>query len=394
MSVTSTDPAPAPVAAHDAAPPVAARVQWAHELSAPDLPVSVQEEATPDLFHTLAWFSHLYACGIERGDGLWIAKVMQSGDGAFLLPLQVSRGAKAAAFGPSLTSLSNYYSSLYGPVGNPAACTAAACHALASSLRRDAAHSAVIDLSPLDDAAPLLRYLRKGLAAEGYATDTYFCFGNWYLPVQGRPWSVIEAQIPSRQRNTVKRARKKLADAGPWTLQIHQAPGAALEQAVTDFQSIYLRSWKKPEPYADFVPGLCRMAAERGWLRLGVVRVADTPVAAQIWFLHQGKALIFKLAYDEEFKRLSAGSVLTTELMRHVIDVDHAVEVDYLTGDDAYKADWMSHRRERVGLLAFRRASVRGLAALLKHALGRLRARRRAQSAAATPAVATAAEVN
>ena len=39
--------------------------------------------------------------------------------------------------------------------------------------------------------------------------------------------------------------------------------------------------------------------------------------------------------------------------MQHVIDTDHVEEVDYLTGDDAYKQDWMSHRRERIGLVAF-----------------------------------------
>jgi CelD/BcsL family acetyltransferase involved in cellulose biosynthesis len=110
---------------------------------------------------------------------------------------------------------------------------------------------------------------------------------------------------------------------------------------------------------------------------LGVVRVGVTPVAAQIWFMREGKALIFKLAYDEEFKRLSAGSVLTVELMRHVVDVDGADEVDYLTGDDAYKADWMTHRRERVGLVAFGVARPVGFAAAVKHKLGLLRTRMR-----------------
>ena len=61
--------------------------------------------------------------------------------------------------------------------------------------------------------------------------------------------------------------------------------------------------------------------------------------------------------------------------MRHSIDVDHAEEVDYLTGDDAYKQDWMSHRRERRGIVAFNPLTVRGLVLGSKHALGKFRQR-------------------
>jgi CelD/BcsL family acetyltransferase involved in cellulose biosynthesis len=78
---------------------------------------------------------------------------------------------------------------------------------------------------------------------------------------------------------------------------------------------------------------------------------------------------IFKLAYDERFAQLSAGSVLTSQLMRQVIDVDRVAVVDYLTGDDAYKRDWMSHRRERVGVRALQLRGWRTRAALLSDSL-------------------------
>lgn len=365
------------------APALGTRVRWHSTLAGSAVDALVDPEQATDLFHTLPWFQHLYRCGIDRGDALLVAHIAHaSGDGGFLLPLLRRTGAPAAVLGASLTSLSNYYSSLYGPIGALTAVTPDTCRALARSLRREIHGNAVIDLQPLDQDGPLCRHLPDALRAEGYAVDQYFCFGNWYLPVNGRQWAEIEPVIPSKQRNTIKRARKKLSDAGPWSLTIHTEPGDALEQAIRDYEAIYARSWKQPEPFVDFVPGLCRWTAERGWLRLGVVRVGDTAIAAQIWFVHQRKALIFKLAYDEAHKRLSAGSVLTADLMRHVVDIDGVDEIDYLTGDDAYKADWMTHRRERVGLVAFRLSSVAGLAAAARHALGRWRsARRRKRSA-------------
>ena len=39
--------------------------------------------------------------------------------------------------------------------------------------------------------------------------------------------------------------------------------------------------------------------------------------------------------------------------MEHVIDTDKVHDVDYLTGDDAYKKDWMPDRRERWGIAVF-----------------------------------------
>jgi CelD/BcsL family acetyltransferase involved in cellulose biosynthesis len=51
-----------------------------------------------------------------------------------------------------------------------------------------------------------------------------------------------------------------------------------------------------------------------------------------------------KIAYDEQYAKLSIGTVLTT-LMPYVIDVDRVRIVDYLSGDDEYKRTWLSHRR-------------------------------------------------
>lgn len=93
---------------------------------------------------------------------------------------------------------------------------------------------------------------------------------------------------------------------------------------------------------------------------MGVAWLADKPIAAQLWVVADGKANIFKLAYDSAFASLSPGTVLTAALMRHVIDTDRVREVDYLTGDDPYKRLWMSHRRELWGLAAYDPCQPRG----------------------------------
>ena len=127
-----------------------------------------------------------------------------------------------------------------------------------------------------------------------------------------------------------------------------------------EFQEIYQKSWKIDEPYPNFIYGLAEMAADIGGLRLGLLYVDAKPVAAQIWIIIEGTANIFKLAYDPEWGSYSVGSILTLKLMEHVIDVDKVDTVDYLTGDDAYKKDWISDRRERWGIIAFNKRTFKG----------------------------------
>ena len=95
-------------------------------------------------------------------------------------------------------------------------------------------------------------------------------------------------------------------------------------------------------------------------------------MAAQLWIVNHGKASIFKLAYDESLPQYAAGTILTGHLMAHVIDHDKVMEVDYLIGDDPYKRSWMSHRRERWGIVAYNPRTVLGLLALLRETTARL----------------------
>ena len=58
-------------------------------------------------------------------------------------------------------------------------------------------------------------------------------------------------------------------------------------------------------------------------------------------------------------------------MLRHVIDEDRVEVVDFLQGDDPYKQDWMSHRRERWGVLAMNPRRARGLLGIARHRGGR-----------------------
>jgi hypothetical protein len=335
-----------------------------------------------DLFHTEAWFALLLAHGFERAPQRVHSLPLRSVSGSLSFPGSGAASSETEAYlnlmqataGAPLTAMANYYSCLYGPASLDGLDTSGGADsaagvdwvAVAQALRR-LPGSAVVRLQPLDAEADWLAGLEGGLRAVGYRTSRFFAFGNWYQPVPAGGFVAYWLQRPSALRNSTDRGKRRLSKAGDWTIDIVAQPGAELEAALAAYQAVYAQSWKQPEPCLEFIPELVKLAAERGWLRLGVLRLNGEPLAAQLWLTCGGKANIYKLAYVKGVEKLSAGSVLTQALMQHAMDVDRVTEVDYLSGDDAYKADWMAQRRERVGLEAFDMRRAAGLLAVARH---------------------------
>ena len=124
---------------------------------------------------------------------------------------------------------------------------------------------------------------------------------------------------------------------------------------MSDYYVVYSASWKANEQYVSFLNGIVERFSRSGWSRLAILYIKGQPVAAQLWFVLHGKANIFRLSYDKSWRPYSPGSILTSFLMEYVIDIDKVEEIDFLTGNDAYKQDWMSDRRERFALSCVRR---------------------------------------
>ncbi|MCK9686357.1 GNAT family N-acetyltransferase [Scleromatobacter humisilvae] len=272
------------------------------------------------------------------------------------------------------TSLTNYYASLYSPLASLAGSSeerAAAMRSVVQQLRSVRPRVATLQLAPLDGQSPDTVALLHELRHQGWHARQYFAFGNWTLPCEGLAFDAYIAARDSQVRNTLARKSKKLLAAGSLEILTEEAD---VDRGMDAWDAIYSRSWKQREPYPDFVRGWARRCARRGWLRLGIASLEGKPIAAQFWFTIDRRAYIFKLAYDEEYSKWSAGTVLTAHMFRHALEADRVVEIDYLTGDDPYKSAWMSDRRERIGVLACNPRSPRGAWAAAREMAGSLSA--------------------
>ena len=333
----------------------------------------VFEEIPPSDFHaTLAWYSNFVRSALSADDHVRLYCVENQDppiEPAALLPMK-HRASYSLFAARELSSLTNYYTCLFEPLLSSSADLKICVSQLANAIRDDRPRWDVLRIAPMAFEHAFFVELREALSAVGFATQEFFCFGNWYLPVEGRSYKEYLSGRPSVLQNTLRRKAKKLEQSGRASIEIVRG-NADIERAIEAYNTVYRASWKIPEPYPDFVPGLIRTCAERDWLRLGLVFMDGTPIAAQLWIVQGGVASIYKLAYDEQFAVLSAGTILTARLMEHALDVDRVREVDYLSGDDNYKQVWMSHRRERWGLLAFNRATLKGAISMARHVGGR-----------------------
>lgn len=336
------------------------------------------EASKHSVFLSQPWFQNLDRTVVDKAASTRIYGVeMQQQErdnrpiGALLL-----RTSSKSRWGISprvFEGLSNYYTALYGPVlgSNKDEC-AHAVELFVGALNNDRREWDVVYLRPLDVNDPTYAGLLDSFRAMGMVVQTYLCFGNWYLDVQGRSYQEYLSGLSSVLRKNIPYATRKLERTARVRYVLITSHDG-LEQGLQDYEKVYNVSWRdKAEPYPGFIPGLARIAAEQGWLRLGVLYLNDEPAAAQLWLTYAGVASIYKICYDERFSKLSVGTVLTAKMMEQALDVDKVREVDYLGGDEPYKSAWMSHRRERWGILIMNRRSIRGMVQIVRHVGGRL----------------------
>lgn len=331
-----------------------------------------EQAGQTSVFLTLPWFENFVETGCERRDSLHFYGIGGEAPAVPQALLAMSHVEPSGLLSlRQLCSLANYYSPLFGPlVGCSGSKARDAMRRIIASIRAERRSWDAILLKPLDADSELFAILKEELKNAGYIVQTFFSAGNWYEPIGGRSYREYFENLRSSVRNIAKSKNKKIDRSGRVSYEII-SDAAGIDKAIAAYNQVYAASWKVPEPYPGFVPGLIRTCAREKTLRLGLAYVDGEPAAAQVWIVHHNVASIYKIAYDQKYRDLSVGTYLTCKMMEHVIDVDHVQEVDYLTGDDNYKKDWMSKRRERWGILALNPRTARGAMGIVRHIGGR-----------------------
>jgi hypothetical protein len=306
--------------------------------------VQAQPLAPAGPFARREWFERLEATQTHP-----LYAVAEDGSGTVVLPLRRN--------GRRIESLLNWYGFTWRPLATPYGSVDSLTTALAKGL---ADQSSTIVLDRLPDEDGTARQLERAFELAGWLVRREQCDTNRVLPIAGRSFAEYLESRPGQLRTTLKRKAKKVE------VQIVEHFDADIWAS---YEDIYGESWKPEEGDPALLRSFAEAEGAAGRIRLAIARHDGQAVAAQFWTVEGRTAYIHKLAHRESAKALSPGTTLTAALLEHVIDRDGVELVDFGTGDDAYKRDWMEEERPRYRLTCWRKSDVRNWPAIGKSRL-------------------------
>lgn len=322
----------------------------------------IERTGKENLFLSMDWYA-LYESSIVQNDERLQLYVSASED--VVLPMLMSRN-KHFFQAKTLKAMSNFYTTHYSAtLKDESVNTSKSLQQIVSLISKCPLGWDVIDVKPLRAEGRTIKFLKEGLSSQGWFVQTYFSHGNWYLPTKGMDFTQYIATRGSQIRKTVANRVRKFDRLEESRFEVI-SDKAGLARAICAYKEVYRLRWGKNEPYAQFIDNLANVAAENGWLRLGVAWMGTKPVASQLWILRNGKAYMYKVAYDQSCSEYSIGSVATYKMIENILDNNDISEIDFLTGDDPYKKVWVDQRREFLGLLAINPRTIRGILKITK----------------------------
>ncbi|NJN14604.1 MAG: GNAT family N-acetyltransferase [Planctomycetes bacterium] len=227
----------------------------------------------------------------------------------------------------------------------------------------------VADRDPHGGGAP-----RRGKEAR-FGVGTWHGTPSPYLALEGS-WDSYRHSLKSKLRQNLRNRERRLAAEGELKFQIYRAAGEGMRGALEDSLEIEASSWKGTQGSAirqdnallDFYRAWLEVAAQEGWLRLGMLRVSGRPVAFDLSVAFAGTQFCLKIGFERDFAAFSPGQLLCQEMLRRCFEEECAPplrEYDFLGGVTPQKLDWTGSLRE-VGWIHLYRRNLRGW---LVHAL-------------------------
>ncbi|HUI65612.1 MAG TPA: GNAT family N-acetyltransferase [Bacteroidota bacterium] len=153
----------------------------------------------------------------------------------------------------------------------------------------------------------------------------------------------MHSRIASYERRFARSGRVNWEDE-----QSTQGPS----ELVKTIMDVERRSWKwahglsiNSRGYGGFFEAFLRLAAERGWLRLSILKSDDRPCAYLYGVKFENTVEAIKTAYDRSFERFSPGQILMGHYLRRAAaEGIHTVNLHIGAGE--YKSRWATRERE------------------------------------------------
>lgn len=297
----------------------------------------------PGLFHSFAWM-RLWMAHFAEEHAVELFTVIEHGVVRMIAPLRF----RELGWGPIRVRMAETIGTLHLP-GNdflydpPTVGRSFA--ALARHLARQGrAH--LFRLVALPEESALTSILREG---PGWrwgvrSVENVKCRNRW-AAIDKDFQTYFEARS-GKLRTEIRHDSRRLAGLGRlstrWHPDIDENP-----RILKDYFELYARSWQEREGKEAFFRDAVRLLSDLGKLRLFFLEIDGNPVAAQLLAVDDETAYNLKNFFDTKLRKYSPGTVLCRDAFERIIDGDQVKAIDYMKGDQEYKARWAPTVRRR-----------------------------------------------
>jgi CelD/BcsL family acetyltransferase involved in cellulose biosynthesis len=230
------------------------------------------------------------------------------------------------------------------------------------------------DLAVLSDVrtdSPIAVVLQR----EAARAAVYGPFGASFL-LRGdyADWEAYAATVSARLRYEIRRGHRRLAARGEVSIGQETGDVAALVDWTIDCKKRALAAaglganWIARRDLRDFLVAMAGPGEPTGELAVFALKVDGKPVASHIVSVDRTRVEGYVGAYDAAWSACSPGNVLTEHVLRWAFE--RSLDVDFRTGDQAYKEQWTDHRTETATWHVA--TGLRGLPVVLRWRVGRL----------------------
>lgn len=198
----------------------------------------------------------------------------------------------------------------------------------------------------------LASHLREHMAAAGWTSQQSAVAVCPFIPLAGHTWESYLSTLGSSHRANFRRRHKALHNRFRVGLE-RVASEPHRHEALSALMAFHAERWRTRGGSSAFrSPALCRFhdditrrALERGWLRLYLLRIDDSPAAVMYAFAHNRRFYFYQHGFDPRYQSHSVGLVLMGLTIKSAIEDEGALEFDMLYGNEPYKRLWARHER-------------------------------------------------
>ncbi|MEJ3652884.1 GNAT family N-acetyltransferase [Actinomycetes bacterium KLBMP 9759] len=312
--------------------------------SAPPAPLAEWDElaqrvaATP--FHRPGWFRAWWsAFGSGRPE---VIRSRRDGRLVGVLPVVRGRGR--------LTGPTNWHTFVFGPVAEDER----AWDDVVGTALRGALWSVELGNLLADEAQRVVALARRS----GFRTSRSALQRSPFIPVD-RPFEEYLEDRDQRWLRQLRRRRDKLARAGTLELTVYDG-SENLAALLAETFRIEAMGWKSENGTAilsrpdttRFYTDVATWAAEKGILRLALMRLDGIGIAADLALEQDGVHYFLKTGFDPAHRKLAPGLILRHDMIERAFRLGLR-SYELLGSSEHYKLQWTDHVHEIDRVLAY-----------------------------------------